>query len=58
MGTGYLPSSSGISGAGPSGVVAIVARIWTTLVEVVPAAIFWIGYVTGRAPRDGTTEAA
>jgi hypothetical protein len=45
-------------GAAPSGVVAIVARIWTTLVEVVPAALFWIGYVTGRAPRDGTTEAA
>ena len=45
-------------GAASSGVVAIVARVWTTLVEVVPAAIFWIGYLTGRAQRDGTTEAA
>ena len=45
-------------GAAASGVVAIVARIWTTLVEVVPAALFWIGHVAGRPERDGTTEAA
>jgi hypothetical protein len=45
-------------GAAASGVVAIVARVWTTLVEVVPAALFWIGHVAGRAQHDGTTEAA
>jgi hypothetical protein len=45
-------------GAAASGVVAIVARVWTTLVEVVPAAVFWIGHLAGRAQRDGTTEAA
>ena len=32
-------------GAAPSGVLAIVARVWTTLVEVVPAGIFWLGHV-------------
>jgi hypothetical protein len=45
-------------GAAASGVIAIVARVWTTLVEVVPAALFWIGHVAGRSQRDGTTEAA
>jgi hypothetical protein len=45
-------------GAAASAVVAIVARVWTTLVEVVPAALFWIGHLAGRAQRDGTTEAA
>ncbi|MGE0160702.1 MAG: hypothetical protein AB7T31_14945 [Gemmatimonadales bacterium] len=45
-------------GAAPSGVVAIVARVWTTLVEVVPAAAFWIAHVVRRARGDGTTEAA
>jgi hypothetical protein len=45
-------------GAAHSGVIAIVARIWTTLVEIVPAAVFWIGHITGRSQRDGTTEAA
>ena len=45
-------------GAAPSGVVAIVARVWTTLVEVVPAAVFWFAHVAGRPRRDGTTEAA
>jgi hypothetical protein len=45
-------------GAASSGVVAIVARVWTTLVEVVPAAVLWFGHVADRAPRDGTTEAA
>jgi hypothetical protein len=36
-------------GAAPSGVLAIVARVWTTLVEVVPAGIFWLGYMA-RSP--------
>lgn len=29
-------------GAAPSGVLAVVARIWTTVVELVPAGIFWL----------------
>jgi hypothetical protein len=29
-------------GLGPSGALAVVARIWTTVVEVVPAAAFWM----------------
>jgi uncharacterized membrane protein YbhN (UPF0104 family) len=45
-------------GAVASGVVAIVARVWTTLVEVVPAGIFWVLHLSGPARRDGTTEAA
>lgn len=28
-------------GAGPAGVVAVAARLWTTLVEVAPAAVLW-----------------
>jgi hypothetical protein len=45
-------------GAVASGVVAIVARMWTTLVEVVPAGIFWIAHLAEPAPRDGSTGAA
>jgi len=28
-------------GPGPAGMIAIVARVWTTVVEVLPAAAFW-----------------
>jgi uncharacterized membrane protein YbhN (UPF0104 family) len=45
-------------GAVASGVVAIVARVWTTLVEVVPAGVFWVVHLSGPTRRDGTTEAA
>ncbi len=40
-------------GAAPSGVIAVVARLWTTAVEVVPAGIFWSGHLasTGAAER-------
>ncbi len=40
-------------GLGPSGALAVVARIWTTVVEVVPAAAFWARHVAtpaGSAP--------
>ena len=37
-------------GAAPSGVLAIVARVWTTLVEVVPAGIFWLQHIA-RSPE-------
>ena len=29
-------------GAASSGVIAVVARVWTTLVELVPAGVFWM----------------
>lgn len=32
-------------GPGPSGMIAVVARLWTTIVEVVPAGLFWARYV-------------
>jgi uncharacterized membrane protein YbhN (UPF0104 family) len=41
-------------GAGPSGVLAVVARLWTTLVELVPAGVLWLGWM--RRPRPGGVE--
>jgi len=38
-------------GVGPSGVLAVVARLWTTVVELVPAAAFWLRHLT-RATRN------
>jgi glycosyltransferase 2 family protein len=32
-------------GAGPAGVVAVVSRLWTTVVELLPAGIFWLRWV-------------
>jgi uncharacterized membrane protein YbhN (UPF0104 family) len=41
-------------GAGPSAVLALVARVWTTLVELLPAAAFWFWrMVRGREPVNG-----
>jgi uncharacterized membrane protein YbhN (UPF0104 family) len=37
-------------GASPAGVLAVVARIWTTVVELVPAGLFWM-----RTMRPGGT---
>ncbi len=34
-------------GAGPAGMVAVAARVWTTLVEVVPAGAFWVAGAAG-----------
>ncbi|MDZ7779704.1 MAG: lysylphosphatidylglycerol synthase domain-containing protein [Gemmatimonadota bacterium] len=39
-------------GGGAAGMIAIVARLWTTLVEVVPAAVLWMIGRTGRPERD------
>lgn len=33
-------------GAPASGVLAVVARLWTTIVEVIPAGVFWFLYVS------------
>ena len=49
-------------GAAASGVVAVVARLWTTLVELVPAGLFWVRHVAaapaigdaGSSPSDAT----
>jgi hypothetical protein len=32
-------------GATSAGVIAVVARLWTTLIELVPAGLFWINHV-------------
>lgn len=33
-------------GAGAAGAIAVIARLWTTVIEVVPAAAFWARHVT------------
>jgi len=43
-------------GVAPSGVIAVVARLWTTLVELVPAGIFWSRYVARTGRVAGTVE--
>lgn len=40
-------------GATASGVIAVVSRVWTTLVELVPAGIFWLGWIRGRPGVSG-----
>jgi len=32
-------------GVGAAGALAVIARIWTTVVELVPAAVFWVRHV-------------
>jgi len=43
-------------GAAAAGVLAVVARIWTTAVELVPAGVFWARHLTEAAPGAGGTE--
>lgn len=43
-------------GVAPSGAVAVIARVWTTLVEVVPAAAFWARHVAGSDPASDSTQ--
>ena len=45
-------------GAGPSTVIAIVSRLWTTIVELVPAAAFWLGWVRASSRADGAGPSA
>lgn len=33
-------------GVGAAGAIAVIARLWTTIIEVVPAAAFWTRHVT------------
>jgi len=66
----FLPAPAGIGvregalttllapllGPGPAAAMAIIARVWTTLVEVVPAGAFWARHVavadTDKAPEN------
>lgn len=43
-------------GAAPSGVLAVVARLWTTIVELVPAGVFWLRHVTAGPPPGQPAE--
>jgi uncharacterized membrane protein YbhN (UPF0104 family) len=45
-------------GAGPAGVVAVVSRLWTTVVELLPAGIFWLRWVGTRPPAETGTPVA
>lgn len=41
-------------GAGASAALALIARVWTTLLELVPAAAFWVRHVArGGVPVNG-----
>ncbi len=40
-------------GAGVAGAVAVVARLWTTVIEVVPSGVFWARHVAGHAATEG-----
>jgi len=48
-------------GAAASGMIAVVARLWTTVVELLVAALFWGSWISsgdGGAPSDGPTGPA
>lgn len=40
-------------GAGVAGAVAVIARLWTTVIEVVPSGVFWARRVVGQAASEG-----
>ncbi len=41
-----------VMGPGGAALIAIVARVWTTVIEVVPAGAFWLAGI-GRSRREG-----
>ena len=43
-------------GVGPSGVIAIIARMWTTLIEVVPASVFWLQHTTTKRVGESAVQ--
>jgi uncharacterized membrane protein YbhN (UPF0104 family) len=45
-------------GAAPASVLAIASRLWTTVVEVVPAGAFWVVHLSSRHPMPGEKENA
>jgi len=70
IGYAFLPAPAGVGvregalvaflgpvvGVATATALALVARLWTTGVEVVPAAAFWIAHVTGGASSPGSGE--
>jgi hypothetical protein len=42
-------------GATSSGMIAVVARLWTTLVELLPAGLFWVRHMADRGDAVGET---
>jgi len=42
-------------GAASSGLIAVVARLWTTVIELVPAGFFWMRYVAKDRTGEGTS---
>lgn len=49
----FMAGSLGPGGAVAASAVAALARLWTTVVEVIPAGVFWVMHVT-----DGQREAS
>jgi uncharacterized membrane protein YbhN (UPF0104 family) len=45
-------------GVGPAGVLAVIARLWTTVVELLPAGIFWLRATGPGAETDAASEAS
>ena len=44
-------------GVGPAGALAVIARVWTTVVELVPAAVFWVRHVAANGTgKDASDE--
>jgi len=43
-------------GVGSAGALAVIARIWTTAVELVPAAVFWIRHVAANGSDEGESR--
>ena len=62
MGYLFIPAPAGVGvregflvafltphvGVGSAGVLAVIARVWTTVVELVPAAVFWARHVAAN----------
>lgn len=40
-------------GAGVAGAVAVIARLWTTVIEVIPSGVFWARHLVGHAAPEG-----
>jgi len=43
-------------GAAPSSMIAIIARIWTTLIEVIPAGVFWLRHIASAEDEQAGTS--
>ena len=43
-------------GVGPAGAIAVIARVWTTVVEVVPAAALWMRSVSGQPAGEAASS--